>query len=188
MTPRLARSPAGPDRPAPKPQTREHGQRVAVDPAKVVVDDGDTVSIRWGDNDTEIVRILGIDTPETRHVEHNIPYDQPFGAEARAFARGVFAVAGKVELLRCATIDPYGRTLGYLFVNDQNYSLLVIRANLAEESVTRYGDNGLPDQARAVLEAAKGAGPVPFEPPGVFRNRMRGVTNALMAKGEYPPS
>ena len=182
-----AQQPSKPtERAAPKPQTREAKQRVPVDPAQIEVDDGDTVVIQWGDNDTETVRILGIDTPETRHIEHDIPYDQPFGAEAKAFCRGAFAVASKIELLRAETLDPYGRTLGYLFVNDKNYSTLILRAGLAEESVTRYGDNGFPQVAAEVLAAAKSAGPIPFEPPGAYRNRMRTVTKSMKAAGTYP--
>ena len=49
-----------------KAQARPHGQRVKVDPAIVAVEDGDTVVIRWPGAEAEIVRILGIDTPETR--------------------------------------------------------------------------------------------------------------------------
>ena len=104
-------------RPRPKPQPGQHGQRVKVDPAAITVEDGDGVIIRWGDRDTEIIRILGIDTPEVRRLEHNLPYDQPFGPEARAFAQGAFAAATEVELLRSPTLDPYGRTLAYLFIN-----------------------------------------------------------------------
>jgi endonuclease YncB( thermonuclease family) len=156
-----------------KPQPRPHGQPVAVDPAAITVDDGDTVSIRWGADDVEIIRILGIDTPETRHDEHSIPLDQPFGREARAFARGAFAVATDVKLVRADKLDPYDRTLGYLILDDKNYSVLVIRARLAEESVSHYGDNGLPELAAQVTAAAKSSGPLAFEPPHVFRKRMR---------------
>ena len=133
------------------------------------------------------MRLLGIDTPETRHIEHNIPYDQPFGLEAWAFARGVFATAHTVEILRANTIDPYGRTLAYLFVDDRNYSTLVIKARLAIESVTQFGDNGIPGEAAAVMAAAKAAGPVPFEPPYLYRRRMGDLTNWLKSKGQYPP-
>jgi micrococcal nuclease len=169
-------------RPAPKPQPRPNGQRVKVDPAAITVDDGDTVTVRWGGGDEEIVRILGIDTPETRHDEHNIPLDQPFGPEARAFARGAFAAATQVELLRASTLDPYGRTLGYLFLNGKNYSALVIKAGLAAESVSIYGDNGFPREAAEMTEAARLAGPPPFEPPGQFRGRMRTYNEALKKK------
>ena len=168
------------------PQPRPHGSRISVSPSLVEIDDGDTAVIHWSRDDAETVRILGIDTPETRHPEHNLPYAQPFGPEARAFGQGAFAAASRVELLRSATLDPYGRTLGYLFVNGRNYSALVVRARLAYESVSFYGDNGLPAEAAEVLAAAKEAGPLPFEPPHVFRGRMRDVSDWMRMKGTYP--
>jgi endonuclease YncB( thermonuclease family) len=159
---------------------------VAVAAGAVEVDDGDTVVIRWSREDVEIVRILGIDTPETRHLEHNIPYDQEFGLQALAFARGAFAAASQVELLRSATLDPFGRTLGYLFLNGRSYSVLAVNARMAEQSVTRYGDNGLPREAAEVLAAAKAAGPTPFQSPGDFRSRMRDLATWMKERGIYP--
>lgn len=171
----------------PGEQSRPHGQRVVVPIEAVRIDDGDTLKIVWADNDEEVVRILGIDTPETRHDEHDIPFDQPFGREAAAFTRGVFAMAEKVELLRAATVDPYGRTLGYVYVNGKNFSTTILRAGLAVESVSAFGDNGFPQQAAECLEAAKAAGPVPFEPPHFFRKRMRAVAERMRADGLLPP-
>ena len=170
-------------RPAPKPQPRPYGKRVTVDPALVRMDDGDTVDIHWSKDDVETVRILGIDCPETRHLAHNLPYAQDFGPEARAFAKGAFATTTQIELLRSATLDPFGRTLGYVFLNGRNYSVLVVKARLAVESVSFYGDNGLPQEAAEVVAAAKAAGPVPFEPPHQFRARMRHVTRWMQEKG-----
>jgi len=181
-----AQAPRPEPRPSPSPQPRPHGQRVGVDPALVDTDDGDTIVIRWSGGDPETIRILGIDTPETRHLEHEIPYDQPFGPEARAFARGAFAAAARIELLRAATLDPFGRTLGYVFVNGRNYSVLVVAAGLAEESVTRYGDNGFPAEAAEVLAAARAAGPPPFESPASYRGRMREVSRWLKERGRFP--
>jgi endonuclease YncB( thermonuclease family) len=171
---------------APKPQPRPHGTRVAVPPALLQVDDGDTVVIRWNDKDEEIVRMLGIDTPETRHLEHNLPHGQPFGEEARAFALGAFTVAGRIELLRASTVDPFGRTLGYLFIDGRNYSTMIVTARLAAESISQFGDNGFPKEAADVLVAAKMQGPLPFEPPHLFRARMRDLTAWLKARGQYP--
>jgi endonuclease YncB( thermonuclease family) len=181
--PRPAAPSAAEPRPKPSPQPRPHSMRVPVDPARIQVDDGDTVGIRWSKDDLEIVRILGIDTPETRHLEHNLPYAQSFGPEARGFAQGAFATATQVEILRASTVDPYGRSLGYLFLNGRNYSVLVVQARLSAETVTFYGDNGLPKEAAEVLAAAKAAGPVPFEPPHVFRGRMRDVSKWMKEKG-----
>jgi endonuclease YncB( thermonuclease family) len=173
-------------RPEPKPQPRPSGRRVPVDPGRILVDDGDTAIVHWSKDDAETVRILGIDTPETRHLEHDIPYAQPFGPEARAFAQGAFAAALQVELLRAATLDPYGRTLGYLFVNGRNYSVLVVAARLAVETVSFYGDNGLLKEATEVVAAAKAAGPLPFEPPHVYRARMRELAKWMKDRGLYP--
>jgi endonuclease YncB( thermonuclease family) len=174
--------------PAAKAQTRPHGQRIMVDPALIKVEDGDGVDIHWGSGDTEIVRILGIDTPEVRRLEHNLPYDQVFGPEARAFAQGAFAAATEIELLRSPTLDPYGRTLAYLFINGRNYSAMVIKARYSGETVSHYGDNGLPKESAEVMAAAKEAGPslLPFEPPHLYRARMRTLTNALKQSGQFP--
>ena len=177
---------AGAAQSPPKPQARPHGTRVAVPATALKVDDGDTVAIRWDEKDEEIVRILGIDSPETRHVAHNLPDGQPFGEEARAFALGAFAAGGRIELVRAATVDPFGRTLGYLFLDGRNYSTMIVRARLAAESITQFGDNGFPKEAAEVMEAARAQGPLPFEPPHVFRARMRELSNWLKARGEYP--
>jgi endonuclease YncB( thermonuclease family) len=174
------------EQPAAKAQTRPHGQRIRVDPAAVTVEDGDGVVIRWSDQDREIVRILGIDTPEIRRLEHNLPYDQPFGPEAKAFAQGAFAAATEIELLRSPTLDPYDRTLAYLFVNGRNFSVLAIKAGLSTETVSHYGDNGLPREAAEIQAAAQGAAPLAFEPPHQFRARMSTLSNWLKQNGQYP--
>jgi hypothetical protein len=89
-------------------------------------------------------------------------------------------------VLRAATVDPFDRTLDYLFIDGLNYSTLIIRSRLAVETVSHYGDNGLPKQAAEVMEAAKAQGPLPFEQPHVFRARMRDLSNWLKSRGEYP--
>jgi micrococcal nuclease len=155
------------------PQPRPHGARVEVPVKDLTVDDGDTFTIAWAQGDTEIVRILGIDTPETKHPAHNLPEDQEWGPEARAFAQGSVAFADRAELLRSSTLDPYGRTLGYFLLDGRNYSAVVVAAHLAYETVSHYGDNGFPAEAQEVVAAAEAAGKPPFEPPHEFRRRMR---------------
>jgi endonuclease YncB( thermonuclease family) len=174
------------DRPPAKAQPRPHGERIKVDPGLVTVEDGDGVIIRWNEKDSEIVRILGIDTPEVRRIEHNLPYDQPFGTEARAFAQGAFAAATEIELLRCPTLDPYDRTLAYLFINGRNFSVLCIKAGYSTETVSFYGDNGLPRESAEVVTAAKSAAPLPFEPPHQYRARMRTLTTWMRENGKLP--
>jgi len=154
-------------------QTRPSLERITVDPTLILVGDGDTVTIEWSEDDRERVRILGIDTPETQNRSHNLSYDQSFGQKATGFAMGAFATATRVELLRAAETDGYGRTLGYMFVDGKNYSTLIVRAGLAAETVSHYGDNGFPEESQEVLEVSRTVGPVPFEPPHQFRRRMR---------------
>ncbi|MFO7907813.1 MAG: thermonuclease family protein [Planctomycetota bacterium] len=167
-------------------QYRVSGQRVTVPVDRLEVDDGDTVRIEWSEGEVEVVRILGIDAPELRHVSHDLPHGQAFGRAATGFAKGAFAAATEVELLRADMLDDYGRTLGYLFVNGRNYSVLILRARLAVETVSHYGDNGLPKPAAAVRAAAEDAGPVPFEAPYLFRRRMREVSKWMRETGQLP--
>jgi len=152
--------------------------RVRVDPQTVWVDDGDTIQISWPDAPAERVRVLGIDAPEVanpRYPEHKA---QPYGAEARAFARKYILGAGRLELLRAPKPDRYGRTLGYLFVDGVNYSVLAVANHMAESTVDRFGDNGFPEEAAQVREAARRAGPPPFESPVEFRDRTMGRKRA----------
>jgi micrococcal nuclease len=165
-----------------KAQTRVHGQKVEVPVANLAVDDGDTFTITWAPGDTEIVRILGIDTPETKHPQHSLPEDQPWGPEARAFAQGAVAFAEQIQLLRSDTTDPYGRTLGYFFLDGKNYSVAVVAAHLAYESISHYGDNGFPEEAKAVAAAAKVAGTPPFEAPWDFRKKAREAAKGAGSK------
>ena len=143
------------------PVTRAHGVRVRVDEVRIRIMDGDTAEISWSASEKETVRVLGIDTPElfgSKRHSPNAPPPRAFstaGAEARGFARGAFAVARDVELMRAATLDHFGRTLGYFFLDGRNYSVLAVRAGMASETVSRYGDNGFPREAEEVLEAAR---------------------------------
>ena len=140
-------------------QTRPAGERVAVPLEIIRVGDGDTVTLRWGEEDTERVRILGIDTPEVAHPHWGQYQGQPFGTEAAAFAAGAFAAAAEVQLLRAAETDGYGRTLGYFFLNGKNFSVLLLQAGMAVETVSHYGDNGFPEISEDILAAARAMPP-----------------------------
>ncbi|AMV38009.1 thermonuclease family protein [Planctomyces sp. SH-PL62] len=166
-------------RPAPAPKgrgdvVRRAGGRVPVDPKVVWVDDGDTIRIKWPDAPAERVRILGIDAPEVANPRDRSRAGQEYGDEARAFARRLILGANRLELLRAARPDRYGRTLGYLFVDGENYSVLAVESHMAESTIDRFGDNGFPEEAARVEAAARRAGPPPFESPRDFRDRATG--------------
>lgn len=155
-------------------QVRPRGRPVAVDPGKIRVMDGDTAEIHWSAADVETVRVLGVDTPELfdRREGHSRAMS-PRGAEARGFARGAFAAADRVDLLRAARLDRYRRTLGYFFLDRRNYSVLVVEAGLGRETVSKYGDNGFPDEAAEVSEAARRAAARPRRGAGRPTERER---------------
>ncbi|WP_058308061.1 thermonuclease family protein [Gracilibacillus massiliensis] len=91
--------------------------------------DGDTVSIQLNGKE-ETVRLLLVDTPETKHP--NLPV-QPYGPEASDFA--VEKLAGKSIQIEFdgPKRDHYDRLLGYLWVDGENFNKMLI-----EEGLARY--------------------------------------------------
>jgi len=83
------------------------------DTATVVeVIDGDTIDIRIGGR-TESVRLIGIDTPETKHPRKPV---QCYGHEASAFTAGALPVGTPVRIERdIEARDVYDRLLAYVF-------------------------------------------------------------------------
>ena len=75
--------------------------------------DGDTVRIRV-DGDVESVRLLGIDTPETRHPTKPV---ECFGPQASAALGALLPEGMQVRIERdIESRDAYGRLLLYVFV------------------------------------------------------------------------
>lgn len=108
-------------------------QEEAAQTNATVVDviDGDTVRLRL-ESGEEIVRLLGVDTPET--VDPNRPA-QCFGAEASAYLGALLPTGTHVYLARDQqTRDVFGRLLGYVFVGSENtlVNLELIRNGYAD--------------------------------------------------------
>ena len=80
--------------------------------ARVV--DGDTIIL----SNNERVRLIGVDTPETKHPQKPVEY---FGKEATAFTNRM--VGGKVVKLRYdqQRRDKYGRLLAYVYLVDGTF-------------------------------------------------------------------
>ena len=77
----------------------------------VAVTDGDTLSIDLAGK-RETVRLIGLDTPETKHPTKGV---QCFGPEATEFTASVLAVGTQIELTRDVEArDRYGRLLAYV--------------------------------------------------------------------------
>lgn len=76
--------------------------------------DGDTIIV----NGNEKVRLIGVDTPETKHPQKPVEF---FGKEASAFTKSL--VEGKTVRLTFdqELTDKYGRTLAYIYLEDGTF-------------------------------------------------------------------
>jgi len=91
------------------------------------VHDGD--SLKATGHDIEIkVRLVGIDTPETKKGKHKL--GQPFGQKAKKFLARM--VLNKQVFIKGYGTGPYNRILGVVYVDRKNVNLELIKAGLAE--------------------------------------------------------
>jgi endonuclease YncB( thermonuclease family) len=135
----------------------------------------DTSAIRPDDGDTFFyknltIRILGIDAPEIVHKEHGIFEDQPYGRNAAAMTLDILMKAKIVEYVPFQN-DKYGRLLAHVFVDGELLAVHLIRAGLAYENVSYYGDNGFPGIAERILKTAYESPRPRFERPYKWRRR-----------------
>ena len=96
----------------------------------VSVSDGDTFTVSVGDS-REKVRLIGIDTPETKHPTKGV---QCWGPEASEFTTRTLAVGTRVRLVRDVEArDRYGRLLAYVYLADSNvfFNLELVRLGFA---------------------------------------------------------
>lgn len=83
--------------------------------AVVRVVDGDTVIVNW-EGVEESVRLIGVDTPETKHPSEPVGC---YGPEASAFTESLLPPGASVHLqLDEEPRDRYGRLLAYIYLND----------------------------------------------------------------------
>jgi micrococcal nuclease len=99
-------------------------------PTARVVDvlDGDTVLVRLRDGSTDIVRLLGVDTPETHHPTRPV---ECFGPEAAAYTAR--RLAGRVVRLEgdIESRDLYGRRLAYVVLAGRLFNEELLREGYA---------------------------------------------------------
>ena len=138
---------------------------VKVNQRAIQPDDGDTFFYK-----DLTIRILGIDAPETIHEEHGIHEDQPYGRKAAELTIALLRKAKTVEYLPYKP-DKYGRLLAHVFVDGELLAVHLIKAGLAYETVTHYGDNGFPGLAKRILRAARESPRPPFEKPYLWRRK-----------------
>ena len=145
----------------------ENSQILVMDKSKIVLDDGDSFEY-----DGMGIRVLGMDTPEIAHPEHGFFIDQPYGREAAELTEKIINNCREISFVKYQE-DRYGRMLAHVFIDGNLLSIMLIKAGLAYETVSFYGDNGFPELARRILEAAEKSEPKDFIPPHQWRRENR---------------
>lgn len=135
----------------------------------------DVAAIRFDDGDSfilgnEPIRVLGIDTPETRSPGVGIYEDQKRGPEAAESTQVWILRADTVEIVKDGR-GGYGRRLAHIFLDGELLSIRLLQHGLAYENVSHFGDNGFPDLADRILDAAAAAPRPDFEPPYQWRRK-----------------
>lgn len=98
-------------------------------PAEVTcvrVVDGDTIVVEGADGKRASVRLIGVDTPETKHPRRPV---EPHGPEASAYTKSRLT-GRKVRLVRdgaAGDADRYGRKLAYVYLQDECINETLIR-------------------------------------------------------------
>lgn len=95
--------------------------------------DGDTVQVTLEDGESVALRLLLIDTPETKHPDKGV---EPFGPEASERMKEFLAAEGNLEIEYDwgSQIDKYDRHLVYLYANG-----ISVQEVLLEEGLARVG-------------------------------------------------
>lgn len=97
---------------------RNHGEKAAFYPVVRVID-GDTFWVNDGSERGLKVRLIGIDAPETRNSRNKVK--EAFGDESTKYLTGL--IDGKRVRLEydIDTLDQYGRTLAYAYLEDGTF-------------------------------------------------------------------
>jgi micrococcal nuclease len=106
-----------------------------IDSAVTAHVDGDTLEVATG----ETIRLIGVDTPETKHPSKPV---ECYGPEASAYTADRFPVGTRVRLVHdVERSDRYGRTLAYVYRADDGLflNLALVRDGFAQ--VATYPPN-----------------------------------------------
>lgn len=118
----------------------------------VRVVDGDTL-IANIDGKEEYVRLILVDTPETKHLKQPV---QPYGPEASAFMENMYKPSDPIQLeYGPEKRDIYNRILAYVYSEDgEMFNKLLLKKGLARVAVYPPNDKYV-DEFRELEQKAK---------------------------------
>ncbi|WP_203362493.1 thermonuclease family protein [Bacillus sp. REN10] len=103
--------------------------------------DGDTMDVLLPDHTTERVRMILVDTPETKHPRLGV---QPFGPEASAYTKELLTDKEVKLEMDVQERDRYGRMLAYVWLDGELVNEQLIAEGLARVAIfppnTKYVD------------------------------------------------
>ncbi|UOR13646.1 thermonuclease family protein [Halobacillus amylolyticus] len=112
--------------------------------------DGDTLEVSMN-GQTEDVRLLLIDTPETVHPSEPV---QPFGAEASQFVKEKLSGEKVRVKVGQEKRDHYGRLLAYVFIDGETIQEMLLREGLARTAYL-YNDLTMLDEFHEAQKPAR---------------------------------
>lgn len=121
--------------------------------AKVIdVVDGDTIKVQFADGQKETIRLLLVDTPETKHPDKPV---QPFGPEASAFAKDTLLGKNIEVELDVSERDKYGRLLAYIWIDGKMFNEMLLENGLARVAYVYPPNVKYVDQFRIIQSVAQ---------------------------------
>jgi endonuclease YncB( thermonuclease family) len=111
--------------PAPEPERSPYDATVTV--SRVV--DGDTIEISPAVEGVSEVRLIGVDTPETKNPNEEV---EPLGPEASEFATSALQGQEIGVELDAETADRYGRLLAYVYLGEEMFNETLIEEGYAQ--------------------------------------------------------
>ena len=147
---------------------------VAPNASVIDVADGDTIVVRVA-GQRETVRLIGIDTPETKDPDEPV---QCFGPEATEATEALLPRGTAIRLERDAEPrDQYGRLLAYVYRTDGMFVNLALAEQGLADVLSIAPNTAHAGELRAAVDAAarRGSGPVGrvrgFRCPGLSAGR-----------------
>jgi endonuclease YncB( thermonuclease family) len=114
------------------------------------------------------IRLLGADTPEIVHYEDGIFINQDYGLAAASFTYQAITEAQHI-IIKEGEIDKYGRVLAHVEIDNELLSVRLIKAGLAYETISTYGDQGFLEFADQIMTASWTAPQQKFQNPHDWR-------------------
>lgn len=116
--------------------------------------DGDTLDVMIN-NKEERIRLLLVDTPETKHPSKPV---QPFGPEASQFAKDTLEGKEVRVELDVSERDKYGRLLAYIWIDGKMFNEMLLEEGLARVAYVYAPNTKYVDQFYEIQKKAQKQG------------------------------